>query len=71
MKHFFKKLYEHIEITLLVCLLVSFLLGIYTMINRAGGPTTMDYVAQAILGVIIIGDILFIILERMKKLSHK
>ncbi|PFK47976.1 hypothetical protein COI93_00295 [Bacillus cereus] len=68
---YLKKMYEHIEITLLVCLSASLLLGIYTMINRAGGPTTMDYVAQAILGVIIIGDILFIILERKKKLSHK
>ncbi|PDY48055.1 hypothetical protein [Bacillus pseudomycoides] len=57
------------EIILLVCLSVSFLLGVYTMINRAGGPTTMDYVAQAIIGTIIIGDVLFLIRERKKKIE--
>ncbi|CAI8739601.1 MULTISPECIES: hypothetical protein [Bacillus] len=71
MKQFLKKLYEHIEIILLVCLSVSFLLGVYTMINRTGDPTTMDYVAQAIIGTIIIGDVLFLIRERKKKIESE
>ncbi|WP_000680118.1 hypothetical protein [Bacillus cereus] len=69
MKHFFKKLYEHIEIILLVCLSASFLLGIYMMINRAGGPTTMDYIAQAVIGIIIIGDVFFLLGDKKKKIS--
>ena len=63
---YFKRMYEHIEITLLVCLSASFLLGIYTMINRAGGPTTMDYIAQAVIGMIIIGDIVFLMNNKKK-----
>ncbi|PFA20826.1 MULTISPECIES: hypothetical protein [Bacillus cereus group] len=69
MKHFLKKLYEHIEITLLVCLSASFLLGIYMMINRAGGPTIMDYIAQAVIGIIIIGDVFFLLGDKKKKIS--
>ncbi|WP_459503301.1 hypothetical protein [Bacillus sp. C1] len=60
MKHFFNYLYEHVEIILLVCLSVSFLLGMYTMLNRAGGPVTMDYIVQTVIGIIIIGDIIFL-----------
>lgn len=69
MKHIFKKLYGHIEVTLLVCLSVSFLLGIYTMINRVGGPTTMDYIAQVVIGVIMIVDVLFLMSDKKKKVS--
>ncbi|KEK24563.1 hypothetical protein BAGA_25800 [Bacillus gaemokensis] len=53
------------------CLSISFIIGIYIMMNRAGGPTKMDYVAQAIIGIIIIGDVFFLICEKKKKLSHK
>ena len=65
----FEKMYEHIEITLLVCLSVSFLAGIYTMINKLGGPTTMDYIAQAVIGIIIIGDVFFLLGDKKKKIS--
>jgi len=41
------------------------------MINRTGDPTTMDYVAQAIIGTIIIGDVLFLIRERKKKIESE
>lgn len=66
---YLKKMYEHIEITLLVCLSASLLLGIYTMINRAGGPTIMDYIAQAVIGIIIIGDVFFLLGDKKKKIS--
>lgn len=69
MKRFFQKLYEHIEITLLVCLSISFITGIYIMMTKVSGPTTMDYVAQAIIGAIIIGDIIFLINDKKKKIS--
>ncbi|MEH7460152.1 hypothetical protein V7183_24000 [Bacillus sp. JJ1127] len=69
MKRFFQKLYEHIEITLLVCLSISFITGIYIMMNKVGGPTTMDYVAQVIIGAIIIGDIIFLINDKQKEIS--
>ncbi|HEK9100745.1 hypothetical protein KFD70_08635 [Bacillus pfraonensis] len=54
---------------MLVCLSVSFLLGVYTMINRAGGPTTMDYITQVVIGVIIIVDVLFLMSDKKKKVS--
>ena len=59
MKQLFQKLYNHIEITLLVLLSISFVTGMYMMMNKAGGPTTMDYVAQVIIVLIIIVDIVF------------
>ncbi|MDP7978960.1 hypothetical protein [Bacillus multifaciens] len=60
MKKFFKKLYDNIEVSLLVCLSISFVLGIYNMLMKAGGPTTVDYIAQAVLAVVIIVDIWFL-----------
>ncbi|EEL48848.1 hypothetical protein bcere0022_38740 [Bacillus cereus Rock3-44] len=39
------------------------------MINRAGGPTTMDYIAQAVIGIIIIGDVFFLLGDKKKKIS--
>ena len=59
MKQLFQKLYDHIEITLLVLLSVSFVTGMYMMMNRPIGPTMMDYVPQVIIGTIIIVDIVF------------
>ncbi|MDM5190434.1 hypothetical protein QUF99_24730 [Bacillus sp. DX4.1] len=67
MKRLLQKLYEHIDIVLLVCLCVSFTLGIYNMATKMGGPTTMDYVAHGILGIIIIGLIYFLASERKRK----
>ncbi|MGG2938041.1 hypothetical protein ABEO66_28720 [Bacillus pacificus] len=69
MKQLFQKLYDHIEITLLVLLSVSFVTGMYMMMNKAGGPTTMDYVAQVIIALIIIVDIVFLISSRKKENS--
>ncbi len=60
MKKFFKKLYDHIEVSLFVCLSISFVLGIYNMLIKAGGPTTVDYIIQAVLAVVMIGDIWFL-----------
>lgn len=39
------------------------------MMNKAGGPTTMDYVAQVIIALIIIVDIVFLISSRKKENS--
>ena len=69
MKQLFQKLYNHIEITLLVLLSISFVTGMYMMMNKAGGPTTMDYVAQVIIVLIIIVDIVFLISDRKKENS--
>lgn len=69
MKNFFNKLYDHIEVSLFVCLLISFALGAYHMMTKAGGPTTIDYIMQAVLGMIIIGDSIFLVNER-KKVKH-
>lgn len=59
MKRLFQKLYDNIEVTLLVLLSISFVTGMYMMMNKTGGPTTMDYVAQIIIALIIIVDIVF------------
>lgn len=59
MKRLFQKLYGNIEVTLLLLLSISFVTGTYMMMNKAGGPTTMDYVAQVIIALIIIVDIVF------------
>jgi len=67
MKQLFQKLYDHIEITLLVLLSVSFVTGMYMMMNRPIGPTMMDYVPQVIIGTIIIVDIVFLISGRKKR----
>ncbi|MDM5236423.1 hypothetical protein QUF83_09335 [Bacillus cereus] len=69
MKRVFQKLYDHIELTVLVLLSVSFVTGMYMMMNKAGGPTTMDYVAQVIIALIIIVDIVFLISGRKKENS--
>ncbi|EEM81508.1 hypothetical protein bthur0011_44880 [Bacillus thuringiensis serovar huazhongensis BGSC 4BD1] len=69
MKRLFQKLYDHIEVTLLVLLSISFVTGIYMMMNRPSGPTMMDYVPQVIIGVIIIVDIVFLISGRKKENS--
>ncbi|PGK35782.1 hypothetical protein CN907_19455 [Bacillus anthracis] len=69
MKRLFQKLYDHIEITLLVLLSISFVTGTYMLMNKADGPTTMDYVAQVIIAVIIIVDIVFLISGRKKENS--
>ncbi|SCM98021.1 Uncharacterized protein BWINRASL_04591 [Bacillus mycoides] len=69
MKRVFQKLYDHIEVTLLVLLSISFVTGTYMMMNKAGGPTTMDYVAQGVIGLIIIVDIVFLISGRKKENS--
>lgn len=60
MKKFFGKLYDHIEVSLLVCLSISFVLGIYNMLMKTGGPTTVDYIMQAVLAVVIVVDIWFL-----------
>jgi heme/copper-type cytochrome/quinol oxidase subunit 4 len=69
MKRLFQKLYENIEVTLLMLLSISFVTGMYMMMNKAGGPTTMDYVAQIIIALIIILDIIFLISSRKKENS--
>ncbi len=69
MKRVFQKLYDNIEVTLLVLLSISFVTGMYMMMNKAGGPTTMDYVAQGVIGLIIIVDIVFLISGRKKENS--
>lgn len=69
MKRLFQKLYDNIEVTLLVLLTISFVTGMYMMMNKAGGPTTMDYVAQVIIALIIIVDIVFLINSRKKENS--
>ncbi|MDJ1477772.1 hypothetical protein [Bacillus wiedmannii] len=68
-KRLFQKLYDNIEVTLLVLLSISFVTGMYMMMNKAGGPTTMDYVAQVIIALIIIVDIIFLISSRKKENS--
>ncbi|MCU4920233.1 hypothetical protein [Bacillus cereus] len=68
-KRLFQKLYDNIEVTLLVLLTISFVTGMYMMMNKAGGPTTMDYVAQVIIALIIIVDIVFLISSRKKENS--
>ena len=69
MKRLFQRLYDHIEVTLLVLLSISFITGMYMMMNKAGGPTTMDYMAQIIIALIIILDIIFLISSRKKENS--
>ncbi|MDC7975662.1 MULTISPECIES: hypothetical protein [Bacillus] len=69
MKRVFRKLYDHIEITLLILLSVSFVMGMYMMMNRPSGPTMMDYVPQVIIAAIIIVDIVFLISDRKKENS--
>ncbi|HFJ9441525.1 MULTISPECIES: hypothetical protein [Bacillus] len=69
MKRVFRKLYDHIEITLLILLSVSFVMGMYMMMNRPSGPTMMDYVPQVIIAAIIIVDIVFLISGRKKENS--
>ncbi|AKR37799.1 hypothetical protein COA27_11680 [Bacillus cereus] len=69
MKRLFQKLYGNIEVTLLLLLSISFVTGTYMMMNKAGGPTTMDYVAQVIIALIIIVDIVFLISGRKKENS--
>ncbi|KLA24312.1 hypothetical protein B4077_4306 [Bacillus cereus] len=69
MKRLFQKLYENIEVTLLMLLSISFVTGMYMMMNKAGDPTTMDYVAQIIIALIIILDIIFLISSRKKENS--
>ena len=71
MKRLFQKLYDHIEVTLLVLLSISFVTGMYMMMNKAGDYTTMDYVAQVIIVLIIIVDIVFLISDRKKKIVNK
>lgn len=69
MKRVFQRVYDHMEVTLLVLLSISFVTGTYVMMNKAGGPTTMDYVAQVIIALIIIVDIVFLISGRKKENS--
>lgn len=69
MKLLFQKLYDHIEVTLFVLLSISFVTGMYMMMNRPSGPTMMDYVPQVIIGAIIIVDIVFLISGRKKENS--
>lgn len=69
MKRLFQKLYDNIEVTLLVLLSISFVTGMYMMMNKTGGPTTMDYVAQIIIALIIIVAIVFLISGRKKENS--
>ncbi|MGW8750855.1 hypothetical protein [Bacillus wiedmannii] len=68
-KRLFQNLYDNIEVTLLVLLSISFVTRMYVMMNKAGGPTTMDYVAQVIIALIIIVDIVFLISGRKKENS--
>lgn len=67
MKKLLQMFYKHIDIILLVLLLISFIIGLYSMFTKTGGPTTVSYVTQAVLGVIIIGDIAFLVSERKKR----
>ena len=67
MKRLFQKLYDNIEVTLLVLLTISFVTGMYMMMNRPSGPTMMDYVPQVIIGAIIIVDIVFLVSSRKNK----
>lgn len=69
MKRLFQNLYNNIEVTLLVLLTISFVTGMYMMMNRPSGPTMMDYVPQIIIGAIIIVDIVFLISSRKKENS--
>ncbi|KAB2457889.1 hypothetical protein F8160_12275 [Bacillus sp. CH126_4D] len=71
MKRLFQKLYDHIEVTLLVLLSISFVMGMYMMMNRPSGPTMMDYVPQVLIGAIIIVDIVFLISNRKKQTNSK
>ncbi|MFK4416330.1 hypothetical protein ABH961_004896 [Bacillus sp. RC251] len=67
----FQKLYENIEVTLLMLLSISFVTGMYMMMNRPSGPTMMDYVSQVIIGTIIILDIVFLMNSRKKQTNSK
>ena len=69
MKRVFQRVYDHMEVTLLVLLSISFVTGTYMMMNRPSGPTVMDYVPQVIIGAIIIVDIVFLISGRKKENS--
>ncbi|PKJ57461.1 hypothetical protein [Bacillus sp. SN10] len=69
MKRLFQKLYDYVEVTLLVLLSISFVTRMYMMMNRPSGPTMMDYVPQVIIGAIIIVDIVFLISGRKKENS--
>ena len=69
MKRLFQKIYDNIEVTLLVLLSISFVTGMYMIMNRPSGPTMMDYVPQVIIGAIIIVDIVFLISGRKKENS--
>lgn len=71
MKRLFQKLYENIEVTLLMLLSISFVTGMYMMMNRPSGPTMMDYVSQVIIGTIIIVDIVFLMNSRKKQTNSK
>ncbi|PGA01497.1 hypothetical protein [Bacillus wiedmannii] len=71
MKRLFQKLYENIEVTLLMLLSISFVTGMYMMMNRPSGPTMMDYVSQVIIGTIIILDIVFLMNSRKKQTNSK
>ncbi len=71
MKRLFQKLYENIEVTLLMLLSISFVTGMYMMMNRPSGPTMMDYVPQVIIGTIIIVDIVFLMNSRKKQTNSK
>lgn len=71
MKPLFQKLYDNIEVTLLVLLSISFVTGMYMMMNKTGDYTTMDYVAQIIIALIIIVDIVFLISGRKKRTVNK
>ncbi|MGG0302686.1 hypothetical protein ABEY59_03405 [Bacillus albus] len=71
MKHVFRKLYNHIEITLLILLSISFVMGMYMMLNRPSGPTMMDYVPQVLIGAIIVIDIVFLMSNRKKQTNSK
>lgn len=71
MKRLFQKLYDNIEVTLLVLLTISFVTGMYMMMNRPSGPTMMDYVPQVIIGAIIIVDIVFLVSIRKKQTNSK
>lgn len=71
MKRVFRNLYDHIEITLLILLSISFVMGMYMMLNRPSGPTMMDYVPQVLIGAIIIIDIVFLMSNRKKQTNSK
>jgi len=71
MKRVFRNLYDHIEITLLILLSISFVMGMYMMLNRPSGPTVMDYVQQVLIGAIIIIDIVFLMSNRKKQTNSK